>query len=134
MSDGALSPINSNVPPLINSGAAAQPAPRTPLTPETTQPADGLPAQAQAGVGPQASQAAAASPEPQKVEPKKVEKEQSALPITNQENISIRFQVDEKTNQVMVYVVDRQSKQVLRTIPPGELSKLSAGDLIRLSA
>lgn len=48
--------------------------------------------------------------------------------------ISLHFQVDEDTQELTVYVVDRQTKRVLRTIPSGELQKLKAGDLLKLTA
>ena len=55
------------------------------------------------------------------------------LPITNGGNVTIRFRVDSQTNQVTVFVVDRVSKRVLRSIPPEEVGKLLAGDLIELT-
>ncbi len=54
--------------------------------------------------------------------------------VSNGSNVSIHFQIDEKTRDVTVFVVDRQSKQVLRTIPASELQKLQAGDLLKLTA
>ena len=49
-------------------------------------------------------------------------------------NVSIHFRLDEKTNELTVFVVDRKTKQVLRSIPASELQKLQAGDLLQLTA
>jgi uncharacterized FlaG/YvyC family protein len=55
--------------------------------------------------------------------------------LTNEmSNISLQFHVDDETQELTVFVVDRQSKRVLRSIPPGELYKLEAGDLLKLIA
>lgn len=48
-------------------------------------------------------------------------------------NVSIHFRVDEKTNNVTVFLVDRESKKVLRSIPASELQKLQIGDLLKLT-
>ena len=48
-------------------------------------------------------------------------------------NVSIHFRVDEKTNNVTVFLVDRQTKKVLRSIPASELQKLQIGDLLKLT-
>jgi len=52
----------------------------------------------------------------------------------NVSNVSIHFRLDEKTNELTVFVVDRQTKRVLRSIPASELQKLQAGDLLKLTA
>jgi hypothetical protein len=57
----------------------------------------------------------------------------SSLPITNGDNVSIRFRVDRQTNNITVFIVDRISKRVLRSIPPEEVGKLNAGDLIEIT-
>jgi uncharacterized FlaG/YvyC family protein len=49
-------------------------------------------------------------------------------------NVSIHFEVDDETNQLTIFVVDKQSKRVLRSIPTSELSKLQAGELLKLTA
>lgn len=49
-------------------------------------------------------------------------------------NIGLKFRIDDETNEVTVYVIDRTSKQVLRTIPPEEIKNLKAGDLVELLA
>jgi uncharacterized FlaG/YvyC family protein len=49
-------------------------------------------------------------------------------------DVFLRFQVKEDTHDVTVYVVDRTSKRVVRTIPPEELNNLNSGDLLELLA
>lgn len=58
----------------------------------------------------------------------------SAALVSNMSNISLQFRVDEKTKDVTIFVVDRKSKKVLRSIPSSELAKLRAGDLLKLTA
>lgn len=55
-------------------------------------------------------------------------------PVGRSSDVYLRFQVDEQTRDVTVFVVDRSSRSVLRTIPPDELNKLRAGDLLELFA
>jgi uncharacterized FlaG/YvyC family protein len=52
----------------------------------------------------------------------------------NYSNVSIHFRLDDKTNELTVFVVDRKTKRVLRSIPASELQKLNAGDLLKLTA
>ena len=103
-------------------------------------PRAGAPAQvkpvAQAQVEALAQAEAAAAPKlgaPAESKPIRAE-DKAALPISNGSNVTIHFKVDEKTNALTVFVVDRKSKRVLRSIPPGELGKLQAGDLLKLTA
>ena len=48
-------------------------------------------------------------------------------------DVSIHFRVDNDTNEVTIFLVDRQSKLVLRSIPSSELSKLQIGELLKLT-
>ena len=48
--------------------------------------------------------------------------------------INVRFRVDEKTRDVTVFMLNRATREVIRTIPPGELAKLSPGDIVNLFA
>jgi len=57
----------------------------------------------------------------------------SPLPVTNND-VVLKFRVDEKTQAVTVFVVDRASDSVLRTVPADELQKMSAGDLLKMAA
>jgi len=54
-------------------------------------------------------------------------------PVTNGDNVEIRFRVDRNTKNITVFLVDRASKRVLRAIPPEELNKLQPGDLVELT-
>lgn len=65
--------------------------------------------------------------------PDKTEEKQSLLPVTNADTF-LRFMVDKKTNDITVYIVDRASNRVMRSIPPNEVNNLKAGDLLKLLA
>jgi hypothetical protein len=75
----------------------------------------------------QSNQAAARPPQPS-ADPK------PTVRVTPGSNIVLKIEVDEKTHEITVYMVDRQSKKVVRTIPASEVARLSAGDLLRLTA
>ncbi len=62
------------------------------------------------------------------------ETEKAALPITNNSNVFLKFKVDEDTRSITVYVIDRETKRVLRSIPPEEMNKLQTGDLLEMIA
>ena len=47
-------------------------------------------------------------------------------------DVHLKFQVDNETNEITVLILDKISKEVIRTIPPEELSNLRAGDLFEL--
>lgn len=49
-------------------------------------------------------------------------------------NVSIHFRLDDKTNELTVFVVDRKTKRVIRSIPASELHKLQSGELLKLTA
>jgi uncharacterized FlaG/YvyC family protein len=49
-------------------------------------------------------------------------------------NVSIHFRLDDETHELTVFVVDRKTKRVIRSIPASELHKLQAGDLLQLTA
>lgn len=51
----------------------------------------------------------------------------------NLSNVSIYFRVDDETNDVTIFIIDRKSKKVLRSIPASELQKLQVGDLLKLT-
>jgi uncharacterized FlaG/YvyC family protein len=71
------------------------------------------------------------SPAPDKAP---IQKKNEPTSTSDPSNISISFRIDEETQNLTVYVVDRISKRVLRTIPASELHKLKAGDLLKLTA
>lgn len=47
-------------------------------------------------------------------------------------NIRMRFEVEPETKQVTVFIINRQSHEVIRTIPAEELEKMQQGDLLEL--
>ncbi|MCX8025132.1 MAG: flagellar protein FlaG, partial [Thermanaerothrix sp.] len=55
------------------------------------------------------------------------------LPVArNGAEIALRFQVDPQTHQVTVFVLDKTHRHVIRTIPPEEMARLRAGEIIDL--
>jgi uncharacterized FlaG/YvyC family protein len=64
----------------------------------------------------------------------KAESETKTDRLSNLENVSIHFRVDEYTNEVTIFLVDRKSRKVLRSIPAAELQKMQIGDLLKLTA
>jgi uncharacterized FlaG/YvyC family protein len=54
--------------------------------------------------------------------------------LTKGSDISLKFMVDDDTNQITVLVLDRSTEKVIRTIPAEEMNKLSSGDLLSLFA
>lgn len=49
-------------------------------------------------------------------------------------DVSLKFKIDEDTHDVTVFIVDNESKKVVRTIPPEEMAKINAGELLQLFA
>lgn len=49
-------------------------------------------------------------------------------------NVRLKFVVDEKSNDITVLVVNRETQEVVRTIPPEELRDYQDGDLLSLFA
>ena len=127
MNETSISPISS-VPPLQTPaqleamstpkpGAPAQPKPAAQVQAETL---------VEASVSPKPG--APAESKPAKVN------EKSTLPVSNRSNVTILFRVDDETKELTVFLVDQNSKRVLRSIPASELNKLQAGDLLELTA
>jgi uncharacterized FlaG/YvyC family protein len=80
-------------------------------------------------------------PNPSQTKPAAAAQEKHQKPKENElslgnelSNVSIYFRIDDKTHDLTVFLVDRKSKQVLRSIPASELHKLQAGDLLKLTA
>ena len=78
---------------------------------------------------------------PDKAEPVVAEPEKPIKPIENESdqarsmsNVSLHFQVDDETQQLTVFLVDKATRRVIRSIPTSELNKLQAGDLLKLTA
>jgi len=57
---------------------------------------------------------------------------QSVVGGQNSKDVYLRFKVDEKTQDITIYILDRTTREVVRTIPSEELAKLKAGDLVSL--
>jgi uncharacterized FlaG/YvyC family protein len=60
--------------------------------------------------------------------------ENESAPENQLSNVSIYFRVNAENQELTVFVVDRASKRVLRSIPASEFYKLQAGDLLKLTA
>jgi hypothetical protein len=58
-------------------------------------------------------------------------KSSEALPYPKLD-IQLRFQVDPKTRELTIMVLDKAARRVLRTIPPEEMARLHAGELIEI--
>jgi len=54
-------------------------------------------------------------------------------PVLNGD-VRLKFIVDSKTNDVTVLVLDKASRQIIRTIPTDELNNLTQGDLVTIFA
>lgn len=59
--------------------------------------------------------------------------ETASAPVLNGD-VRLKFLVDAKTNDVTVLVLDKNSRQIIRTIPTEELQNLSRGDLVTIFA
>jgi uncharacterized FlaG/YvyC family protein len=136
MSKNSINPIGAVQP--VEAGTASHAQVRTEAS-GASKP--GAPAQVKAATPTQVDAlaqvdaAAAAKPAAQpESKPAKRDDEKSALPVGNGSDITIHFRVDEETKDLTVFIVDRESKRVLRSIPSDELNKLSAGDLLKLTA
>lgn len=47
-------------------------------------------------------------------------------------DVRLRFQVDQETHDVTVLVLDKNTNDLIRTIPPDELKKFREGDMVAL--
>lgn len=59
---------------------------------------------------------------------------ESSAVVKNNSDVQLRFRMNEETKEMTVYIVDRASRKVIRTIPPDEVTKLNSGDLVELLA
>lgn len=59
--------------------------------------------------------------------------ETTPTPVLNGD-VRLKFIVDSKTNDVTVLVLDKASRQIIRTIPNDELKNLTRGDLVTVFA
>ena len=114
MSENSINPI-SNVQLTAVSGALPKPQVKTQQVKTQTK-------------------AAAADTSNQDVSPKQMENESEHSSSMSSSNVSVHFRINDETNELTVFVVDRENKKVLRTIPSSEFSKLNAGDILELTA
>jgi len=47
-------------------------------------------------------------------------------------NVSLKFEVNEKTNEITIKILDDKTKKVIRSIPPEELKDLRDGVMVEL--
>jgi len=59
---------------------------------------------------------------------------QSGKSQLSMRDVELKFVTDTATHTMMVFVIDRASGNVLRSIPPEEMEKLSVGDLLEIAA
>lgn len=115
MTENSINPISNVSMSAAGSAMSAQQAKKATVDTSTTSTAGNV----QAEAARQATAAAASTP--------------VSKPATSAGSISVSFRIDDDTNELTVYVVDRENKKVLRTIPSSEFSKLSAGDILQLT-
>ncbi|PKO00789.1 MAG: hypothetical protein CVU42_02875 [Chloroflexi bacterium HGW-Chloroflexi-4] len=63
----------------------------------------------------------------------KAAEQTASAPVLNGD-VRLKFIVDAKTNDVTVLVLDKSSRQIIRTIPTDELKNLTRGDLVTIFA
>ncbi|MBN1267437.1 MAG: flagellar protein FlaG [Anaerolineales bacterium] len=69
-------------------------------------------------------------PEPKKAELRETNSGHSQ--VTKPASVHLQFKIDPSTNDITVIVMDRESEQIIRTIPPEELNDLVEGDLLEI--
>ena len=57
--------------------------------------------------------------------------EHRGYPISD---VQLKFELNQETDQLTVFVVDKNSRSVIRTIPPEEISKMDVGELLEIAA
>ena len=62
-----------------------------------------------------------------------IEPQSGSSKMSSLDDVSIHFRVNDKTNDITIFLVDRKSRKVLRSIPASELQKLQIGDLLKLT-
>jgi len=70
---------------------------------------------------------------PQEKQGEQKASESAPSPVLNGD-VRLKFIVDGKTNDVTVLVLDKASRQIIRTIPTDELKNLTQGDLVTIFA
>ena len=96
------------------------------------------PAQSEPAVQPAAKQqaadkaAAATTQAESKAQERSAVEQKSAKTANPMTDVSLKFRVDAKTNEVSILILDRASHKVLRTIPPDEMNRMNPGELLEL--
>ncbi len=49
-------------------------------------------------------------------------------------DVTLRFEIDSQTHDVTILILDKASRQVVRTIPPEEMARMNPGELLQLFA
>ncbi|MCX8062362.1 MAG: flagellar protein FlaG [Anaerolineales bacterium] len=49
-------------------------------------------------------------------------------------DVTLRFEIDSQTHDVTILILDKASRQVVRTIPPEEMARMDPGELLQLFA
>ncbi len=49
-------------------------------------------------------------------------------------DVTLRFEIDSQTHDVTILILDKSSRQVVRTIPPEEMARMDPGELLQLFA
>jgi uncharacterized FlaG/YvyC family protein len=83
--------------------------------------------------GPQPGQESAAVQAGQTLERAKPGSGKKSSSVPQSTKTKLKFQVDQESNDVTVLILDARSHEVIRTVPPEELSELTPGELINLS-
>ena len=79
-------------------------------------------------------QSSPTTPPPAEANPQPVTAQAKQTPGNSPMDINLRFLIDQKTQDLTVFMLNQKTREVIRTIPPNELSKLKPGDLVNLFA
>lgn len=75
-----------------------------------------------------------APPPKAEVEPKETKTQVEPKPAVMRDNVSLKFIVDNESNNITVLVLDKSNNKIIRAIPPEELNQFREGDLLSLFA
>jgi hypothetical protein len=100
-------------------------------TPQVSRVEGGLSGRA-AGTGHSADPAAARPAAKAPASKPPVEAAPAEKPANPFQDVSIKFKVDAKTNDVTIMILDRATRKVVRTIPPEEMNRMDPGELLEL--
>jgi len=99
-----------------------QPA-QSPSAPQNVQPAAPKTAEAPKAVEASRKEAAKEAASQQQVQ-------KAQVPLISRET-NLKFQVDDKTHQVTIMIMDRATNKVITTIPPDKIKDVPPGDLLQ---